>query len=184
MIPPTMIRPTMIRPDDEPPPDDTAPMDDTGGDGDEAFDNPGDTRKMEQDDDGGLKMDMSDASDDNNQEQEFYLVLVNDHSDEATYTLRYIPTVEEDEEDEGEGDGGDGGGGPDEGPPPDEGGEPDEGPPPDEGGELMRGRHLTRRRSSSGLHPEPEHQDSHWNAPLSGQAQHQGGGQGRCNEDP
>ena len=61
---------------------------------------------MEQDDDGGLKMDMSDASGDNNQEQEFYLVLVNTGSDEATYTLRYIPTVEEDEE-ETEGDGGD-----------------------------------------------------------------------------
>ena len=122
-------------PDDEPPPDDTAPMDDTGGEGDEAFDNPGDTRKMEQDDDGGLKMDMSDASGDNNQEQEFYLVLVNTGSDEATYTLRYIPTVEEDEEETE----GDGGGEPDEGPPPDEGGEPDEGPPPDEGGEPDEG---------------------------------------------
>ena len=66
-------------------------MDDTGGEGDEAFDNPGDTRKMEQDDDGGLKMDMSDASGDNNQEQEFYLVLVNTGSDEATYTCGTSP---------------------------------------------------------------------------------------------
>ena len=47
-------------------------------------------------------------------------MLVNTGSDEATYTLRYIPTVEEDEEETE----GDGGGEPDEGPPPDEGGEP------------------------------------------------------------
>ena len=123
-------------------PDDSAePVDDTGEEGSEAFDNPGDTRTMEQGDDGSLEMDLTDASGDSNQEHEFYLVLVNTGSDEATYTLRYIPTMEEDEEDE-DGpapDGADEGplpmvvkahpdGG--EGPPPDGG----DGPPPDEGG--------------------------------------------------
>ena len=123
-------------PDDGPPddggPDDTSVPPDTGEEGEEAFDNPGDTRTMEQDDEGDLKMDLSDKSGDSNQDQEFYLILVNTGSDDATYTLRYIPTVEEEEETDGDpppdGDGGaPDGGAPDGGAP--DGGAPDGGAP-------------------------------------------------------
>ncbi len=116
---------------DDPMDDSAEPMDDTGG-GEQGFDNPGDIQKAEESG-GGLKIDLTDLSGDSNQDQDFYLVLVNTGTDAAGYTLRYIPSSEVEEEEEEEGDGG---GAPDEGGdgegPPDEGGG-DSGPP-DEGG--------------------------------------------------
>ncbi len=94
---------------------DSALFMDTGEEGEEAYNNPGDTRNAEQSDDGSLTIDLTDSSGDSNQDQEFYLVLVNAGSDEIGYTLRYVRTAEVDEEDEEEGEAEAGGGAPDEG---------------------------------------------------------------------
>ena len=89
---------------DEPGPDDGRPDSglppDTGGEGDESFDNPGDTRKAEQSDDGSMTIDLTDSSGESNQDQEFYLVLVNEGSEEIGYTLRYVRTAEVDEDED------------------------------------------------------------------------------------
>jgi hypothetical protein len=105
--------------------DDTGP--DTGEEGDESFDNPGDTVIARSNDDGKIKVDLSDSSGDSNREQEFYLVVINAGTAELGYTLRYEPTVDEEDEED------DSGAPPDDGAPPDEGETPDEGGPPDEG---------------------------------------------------
>ncbi|MBC8454903.1 MAG: hypothetical protein H8D71_01715, partial [Deltaproteobacteria bacterium] len=75
---------------DDPMDDSAEPMDDTGG-GEQGFDNPGDIQKAEESG-GGLKIDLTDLSGDSNQDQDFYLVLVNTGTDAAGYALRYIPS--------------------------------------------------------------------------------------------
>lgn len=73
------------------------PGDDSGGDssggGDtatssESFDEPGDVVAYE-DEEGVATIDMSDESGDNNQDQEFYLIVVNTSDEDQTYDLRY-----------------------------------------------------------------------------------------------
>jgi len=90
---------------------DTGPFD-TGEEGNEVFDNPGDTITFAPADDGSIKIDLTDISGEDNREQDFFLTVVNTDDTVLGFTLRYIPTVE----DEG------GGGGPTE--------DPDTGAPP------------------------------------------------------
>ena len=90
--------------------------------GDDSFDNPGDVVVADDEDgDSIVEVDLSDASGENNQNQEFYLVVVNGGEDALGYTLKY--SVPSEEEEGGEED------------PPEEGGEED---PPEEGGENSR----------------------------------------------
>ncbi len=86
--------------------DDTASGDDTGDPGTEDdtpyFEAPGDTVTF-QDDDGDAEIDLSDRSESpgSNQDQEFFLVIVNTGSDDLGYQLRYDVPSEEDTGDAG-----------------------------------------------------------------------------------
>lgn len=84
-------------PNDTASPDDTANPDDTGmdtgavePDGEaQEFDEPGDVVVVEGDEGGLATIDLTDASGDNNTDQEFYLIISNAGEDALGYTLEY-----------------------------------------------------------------------------------------------
>lgn len=96
---------------------DTAVVEPSGEDtgegslGEENFDEVGDVViGTDEDGDSIVEVDLSDSSGENNQEQEFYLIVVNPSDEALGYTLKYSTPSSEDEEGEEGGEGGEEGG--------------------------------------------------------------------------
>ena len=86
--------------------DDSGSMvDDTGSEGVQSFDEPGDTITFE-DNDGDAEVPLEDVGGESNQDQEFYLVLINSGTSGVGYNLTYITPSEDEPIDTGLGDSG------------------------------------------------------------------------------